>query len=398
MSRHSSCGSNNSFDIEELLQIGTRCQELRKEKEMLRDSQSQSFDLIRTLALHVQTLSKSHEEDEKHIQELERELKNCSQEIDYLEDQLNARNEEVYYLSEHVHSLELKLTDMENLEEKFGGLREALSASNSERLNLIKELESKELKLQNSTSCIEKLDDSVSSVALEYQCEMESMKLDLMALEQSCFEAKKFHEEATQERAKMDELLQDFELHIRNEEKIIESLSKENKELRKKLKTSEMNARVFCQKIEEQFEEWLENKDGYQLNTESLPCELKKDSSICGDILGPLLSRLAIIGATCADFKDKIDNMSLKIDGYEHLVKQLKEELRAEKLKAREEAEDLAQEMAELRYQIMGLLEEERKRRACIEQISLQRIAELEAQIQKERRKSLCSVGLIHEA
>ncbi|KAL6958623.1 hypothetical protein U1Q18_047595 [Sarracenia purpurea var. burkii] len=411
MSRHSSCGSNNSFDIEELLQIGTRCQELRKEKEMLRDSQSQSFDLIRTLALHVQTLSKSHEEDEKHIQELERELKNCSQEIDYLEDQLNARNEEVYYLSEHVHSLELKLTDMENLEEKFGGLREALSASNSERLNLIKELESKELKLQNSTSCIEKLDDSVSSVALEYQCEMESMKLDLMALEQSCFEAKKFHEEATQERAKMDELLQDFELHIRNEEKIIESLSKENKELRKKLKTSEMNARVFCQKIEEQFEEWLENKDGYQLNTESLPCELKKDSSLvvgytdsdyAGNLdkrhsttgyafmttggphlwrhSGPLLSRLAIIGATCADFKDKIDNMSLKIDGYEHLVKQLKEELRAEKLKAREEAEDLAQEMAELRYQIMGLLEEERKRRACIEQISLQRIAELEAQ------------------
>lgn len=52
-----------------------------------------------------------------------------------------------------------------------------------------------------------------------------------------------------------------------------------------------------------------------------------------------------------------------------------------EKLKAKEEAEDLAQEMAELRYQMTGLLEEERKRRACVEKLSLQRIAELEEQV-----------------
>ena len=93
-------------------------------------------------------------------------------------------------------------------------------------------------------------------------------------------------------------------------------------------------------------------------------------------------------------------------------------------MKAKEEAEDVAQEMAELRYQITGLLEEERKRRACIEQISLQRISELEAQvlksryvnffkkkfllkiyfslvlikIKKDRRKRISSVRLIHEA
>lgn len=52
-----------------------------------------------------------------------------------------------------------------------------------------------------------------------------------------------------------------------------------------------------------------------------------------------------------------------------------------EKFKAKEESDDLAQEMAELRYQMTGLLEEERKRRACVEQASLQRIAELEAQV-----------------
>lgn len=146
-----------------------------------------------------------------------------------------------------------------------------------------------------------------------------------------------------------------------------------------------------------------------------------------------------------------MDTMSSQIREYELLMKQLKvwhinwgrefiiqrpsdlfsmqlqnwlqEEVKAEKSKARDEAEDLAQEMAELRYQLTGLLEEERKRRACIEQISLQRIAQLEAQvvtlkfvyfswgenllkfilfwvlikIKREQTKSFSSVRLIHE-
>lgn len=50
-------------------------------------------------------------------------------------------------------------------------------------------------------------------------------------------------------------------------------------------------------------------------------------------------------------------------------------------MRAKEEAEDLVQEMAELRYQFTSSLEEECKRRACIEHASLQRIAELEAQV-----------------
>lgn len=55
--------------------------------------------------------------------------------------------------------------------------------------------------------------------------------------------------------------------------------------------------------------------------------------------------------------------------------------MKEEKLKAKEEAEELTQEMAELRYKMTCLLEEERKRRVCIEQASLQRISELEAQV-----------------
>ena len=46
--------------------------------------------------------------------------------------------------------------------------------------------------------------------------------------------------------------------------------------------------------------------------------------SNCGDILGPLLSRLAALGVTDADFKDKMDVMSRQIHGYEVRVKQLK--------------------------------------------------------------------------
>lgn len=99
--------------------------------------------------------------------------------------------------------------------------------------------------------------------------------------------------------------------------------------------------------------------------------------------------------------------------------------MREEKSKANEEADDLAQEMAELRYQMTGLLEEECKRRACIEQASLQRISELEAQvlmfnlqsscylieayiilkvlvflskIEREQRKFFAAVGHIHES
>ncbi|KAK9278055.1 hypothetical protein L1049_027613 [Liquidambar formosana] len=269
MSTSSKSESDYSYDVEDLLQIETRCRELRKEKDNLRESQSHSFELIRRLELHEKTLSEARSGDRKRIQELERELRNCTQEIDYLQDQLNARDAEVNCLGEQVHSLELKLADMENLHEEVGRLREELQSSNSECLFLMQESENKEVELQKSTACIEKLEESISCVALESQCEIESMKLDLIALEQGCFEAKKFQEETIQERAKMDGLIQDFEVRFQDAQKLIECLDKENNELRKKLEMSEMNARLFSQKIEEHFKRWLDDKDGSQFNTQS---------------------------------------------------------------------------------------------------------------------------------
>ncbi|KAF8399570.1 hypothetical protein HHK36_015437 [Tetracentron sinense] len=390
-----------SFDVEEFVQIGTRCRQLRKEKDMLRESQSQSAELIRRLQLDVKTLSEARSEDKKYIQDFERELRNCSQEIEYLQDQLNLRNIEVNYLSDHVHSLELKLAESGNLHEKLSRLREELMKSNSECLLLTQELESKEVELQNSILCIEKLEESISSVALDSQCEIESMKLDMMALEQTCFEAEKFQEETTQEKARMSGLIEEFDVRFQDARKMIGCLEKENKELREKLEKSERNARIFCQKVEEHLEKLLENKGRLRFNIQSSRSKLEsellvsKEMCTCEEVLGPLLSKLEVLAAADEDLKDEMEKMSRQIHESELLVKQLKDELREEKSKANEEAEDLTQEMAELRYQITGMLEQECKRRAFIEQASLQRIAELEAQglcINPERDE-MCTCG-----
>ncbi|XVF50027.1 hypothetical protein PTKIN_Ptkin04bG0062600 [Pterospermum kingtungense] len=393
MSSSSRSDGDNYIDVEELLEIETRCRELRKEKEMLKESQPQGFDLIRRLELHVKSLSEARFEDEKHIQKLERELKNCSQEIDYLQDQLSARNEEVNCLNDHVHNLEMKLAGMEDLQGKFDG---DLNKSNSERFLLMQEIENKEEKLQQSALCIEKLEESVSSMALESQCEIESMKLDITALERKCLEAKKNEEE----KSEMNVLIEELEVQLQNAQEIIEARDNENKELREKLITSEKNAKIFCQKIKG----WLKSKDKSQLNMQSFLSEpesmitISKDTSGYKELFDLFISEVALVLEYNSNSKEQIEIMSHQINEYELLVKQLKKELREQKLKAKEEAEDLAQEMAELRYQMMGLLEEECKRRACIEQASLQRIAELEAQIQKRPQNSVAVVRRLDES
>lgn len=381
MSRRSRSGSENTFEVEELLQIRTRCKELRKEKDLLKDSQPQSFELIRSLELHVNALSEAQKEDKKCILQLKRELNNCSQEIDYLQDQLNARNTEVYCLEENVNSLKLEMERMQNLEEETARLREESKVSNLERLSLMKALENKDLELQDTRLSMEKLEESISSVGLDYQCEIESMRLDLLALEQKYLEARKSQEEMSEENARMNNLIQDLKTRSQDDKKVIKCLDKVNKNLQEKIKKLEMNAKEFCQKVERQMQ-------SCPVEIKQCTIELKENSSTCGDILGPLISKLVAFGQSNAELKENMDKMSTEIHDHKLLVGQLKEELKEEKLRAKEEAEDLAQEMAELRYQMTGLLEEECKRRACVEQISLQRISELEAELDKERGNS----------
>ncbi|KAK7388890.1 hypothetical protein VNO78_23717 [Psophocarpus tetragonolobus] len=308
----------------------------------------------------------SHAEDKKHIQRLEKELLNCSQEIDFLQDQLGARNAEVNYLEKHVDSLELKLEGMKDLQEEVFSLREELKRSNSIQFSLIQELDTKEIELQKSALSIEKLEESFSSITLESQFEVESMKLDMIALEQSFFEAKKIQYETLDENNRINKSIEELQVALQNAQKIIISLNEENRKLKEKLDIVNKNAKISSFQKDEY---WLENKDRPQLETRSSLSGRGNNSSILEDNI----STYEVPGP-----KGKLE-MSQKIEEYERLIKKLKEELREEKLRAKEEAEDLVQEMAELRYQLTSSLEEECKRRASIEHASLQRIAELEA-------------------
>ncbi|WCJ35875.1 myosin heavy chain-related [Euphorbia peplus] len=318
--------------------------------------------------------------------------------IDYLQDQLNARNEKVHSLEEYVHELELKLSDMDHLDVKIGQLQQELSKSDSECLLLTKELESKEVELLKSILSIEKLEESISSLSLDSQCEIESMKLDIMALEQACCEANENQQGTILEMERMDGLIQELEIRVHDAERIIKRLELENKELREKLVASEVNGRHFLQTVHE----WIESKDKNMLNPEPSSSDMESTimptkASACGETLGEFFSKLSILLGPGSNFRKQMERMSDQIREYEVLLKQLKEDLRKEKLKGKEEAEDLTQEMAELRYQMTSLLEEECKRRACIEQASLQRIAELEAQIQQRREEAFSAVRHVHE-
>lgn len=197
---------------------------------------------------------------------------------DYLQDQLNERNTEVNCLEEHVHSLRLKLADMENLEDSVGWLREELRRSSSECLFLMQELVSKEVELQKSNLCVEKLEESISYIALESQCEIESMKLDIMGLEQSGFDTDKVQDETVQVKAQ-GKLLQEAELQSQDTPKVIKHLEIENKELKEKLETSETNFRIFCQGLEK----WLE-EDSSQFNLESSLRELESKLTMSKEI------------------------------------------------------------------------------------------------------------------
>uniref|UniRef100_A0A7C9CKX1 Uncharacterized protein n=2 Tax=Opuntia streptacantha TaxID=393608 RepID=A0A7C9CKX1_OPUST len=326
---------------------------LRKEKDLLKETQSQSFDLIRKLELHVRRLNEARSEDKRQIQELARKLNNCHQEIDYLRDQLNSRNAKVEFLEEEVFSL-----------------GEELKKSNSQCEFLMQELETRETELKKSSLHITNLEESISSATLEYQCEIESMRLEMMGLEQRCFEPMNPPEGS-------GDLLHNLELQLDDAQKNIKKLENENKQVRDMLDASQKEVKLFCQKVQDHFKISIDDR--------------------CGDVLGSLLSKLLAARTHDADRKGMGEGMSYQLHEYQELVNQLKEELKDEKLKAKDEAEDLAQEMAELRYQMTELLEEERKRRACIEQASLQRISELEAQLRTEQRKSAGPIRYICE-
>ncbi|CAL1411802.1 unnamed protein product [Linum trigynum] len=390
MSGHSRSDSDSPFDVDELLQIQTRCRELWKEKDMLRESQPQSIEFLRGLESHVKSLTGARAKDRRRIEMLERELLNCSQEIDYFQDQLSARNAEVFSLGKHVDELELKLVKVHDVEMKNHQLCDELERSKSENQLLIEELYSKEVELKRSSLVIKTLEESICSVTLDSLCEIEGMKLDMMGLEQPSFEVQKAQEEAIQENVSMNKLIKELDIQILNNQKAAEDLERENKELRNKLRASEISAQEYLQMIDKVLKPTCSKT--------ASSTKVSNEMSACGEVLGELFLKLPMLLEAEGDSKGQLNSMSCLINDYEAIVRNLKEELKELKLKAKEEAEDLAQEMAELRYETTSLLEEERKRRASIELASIQRIAELESQVQKEKRKLVAAIGHLNEA
>lgn len=153
-------------------------------------------------------------------------------------------------LVDHVENVEFKLVHMERLQEKAGKLEQEVKCTKSECLFLMQKLDDKEKELQESNSNIEKLEESISSMTLESQCEIESLKLDMVAMEQRYLETKKVQEEAFHLNDKMSRLIGE----LQNSRKTIECLEKENEELRRELDMSTRNASTFCQRVDDLIE------------------------------------------------------------------------------------------------------------------------------------------------
>jgi len=131
-------------------------------------------------------------------------------------------------MGEHIHSLELKLTELEKFPERVRVMDNELIRSDSQCWLLMEEVRCKEEELQKASSQIEKLESTV----LDSQCEIESLKLDLTNLEQRLFDAEIFAQHAAEHKARINKLLGEHELQLREAQKTIDQLVQENKQLK----------------------------------------------------------------------------------------------------------------------------------------------------------------------
>ena len=191
--------------------------------------------------------------------------------VGYLRDQLIFKSKEVSYLNEHVRNLESKLAESGDFEEEVKFLREELCLSKSEHLLLLQELGSKETELQCSSLSVEKLEETISSLTLESLCEIESMKLDITALEQALVDAMRIQEESIQEKDQLRGVIEEVQFQSREVQEKAKSFEKLNEELRERIATSEKSINEFFISTKER----LESEDEQQpLNAECFFAEL----------------------------------------------------------------------------------------------------------------------------
>ena len=144
--------------------------------------------------------------------------------------------------------------------------------SKSEHLLLLQELESKETELQCSSLSVEKLEETISSLTLESLCEIESMKLDISALEQALVDAMRIQEESIQEKDQLKGVIEEVQFQSREAQEKANSFEKQNEELRKRIAASEKSIKEFFQSTKERLES--ENEEQPPLNGECFFAEL----------------------------------------------------------------------------------------------------------------------------
>lgn len=110
-------------------------------------------------------------------------------------------------MTDYIQNLELKIKAKDNLDEIVRNLEQELKAFKSENSTLMMKLEYKEHELHHSTLYRGNLEETISDIALDFQCDIESMKLDLMTMEHSFLKAKKMQEEMQESNKELRERL-----------------------------------------------------------------------------------------------------------------------------------------------------------------------------------------------
>ncbi|KAG6469133.1 hypothetical protein ZIOFF_073831 [Zingiber officinale] len=330
-------------------------------------------------------------------------------------------------MAEQVQSLELKLAGAEKLNDKLKIVSNELVQADSQCLRLMRELKNTKEELIKSDLQRE----NHEAVILDLQCEIESLKLEITALEQRYVEDERLGQQLAEEKTRTDECFVTLQIQLKEKQHVISCLEDENTALRERMILFHEHANQSPNDVK--LDKYLRYYS--KIMTQMLlPGDLDEAlvqstwkhvrgvvactayyASVCAmHVLrrlgmgifqhclpssGNVVPSIAKQTATSQDeiVKDEIEKMAKQIHESGLLVKQLKEELKEVKLKANEEAEDLTQEMAELRYQFTVMLEEESKRRAFVEEASIRRVEDLELQVQNEQERSATAMRRFQE-
>jgi chromosome segregation ATPase len=158
-------------------------------------------------------------------------------------------------MGEHIHSLELKLTELEKFPERVRVMDNELMHSDSQCWLQMEEIRLKEEELQKAAAQIDKLE----SAALDSQCEIESLKLDLTTLDQRLCDAESFAQHAAEHNSRIDKQLEEPELYLHEARKTIDQLVLENTQLKELLHTR--SPERFPSRAGLQLDKTLENGD-----------------------------------------------------------------------------------------------------------------------------------------